>query len=103
MDGKQALATNNCTTLGMLFDHGCDSVTIYLSVSLQINVMRLCFDNNSLMGILLLLSFFIPQFLQFVEVYFFRRLDLPTINYSGEGLVIICGECLLTAIYGLFI
>lgn len=31
MDGKQARKTGNCSSLGSLFDHGCDVVNLFLT------------------------------------------------------------------------
>ncbi len=84
----------------MLFDHGCDMITTFMIVVFGMSVLRIQFENNSILGIILILNLFVPLFFQMVEVYFFRRLDLPKINGSSEGILVSCSLCILSAIYG---
>jgi len=79
-DGKQARKTGNSTALGMLFDHGCDMITIFLILAFCIAVFRFEYDENCIYGILLILIFINPLYFQILEIFFFRRLDLPLIN-----------------------
>jgi hypothetical protein len=38
-----------------------------------------------------------------IEIYFFKRLDLPIINGSGEGIFLASFTCILSAIFGNFL
>jgi len=38
MDGKQARKTGNSSALGLIFDHGCDAISVYF----QATTMMIC-------------------------------------------------------------
>jgi len=65
-------------------------LSMFLIIISQIAVMRLGFDKDGLMGILFYISILVPEFFQFSEIYFKRRLDLPVFNWPSEGLIIVC-------------
>ena len=41
-DGKQARKTGNASTLGLLFDHGCDLLNLLLNTMTVLRIMSVC-------------------------------------------------------------
>ena len=84
-DGKQARKTGNSSPLGMLFDHGCDSLTTYFLIATSVCLTRgVCFNDG--FSLVLLLSTFSNIFYNAVmECYFCGGLNLPCFNGPNEG------------------
>lgn len=60
MDGKQARKTGNTSTLGSLFDHGCDVTNLILSATTILELAGISGVDYYLMIGILLISFSIP-------------------------------------------
>ena len=66
IDGKQARKTGNSSPLGLLFDHGCDSLCIMLQGISMAHVLQIGNNFDSL-GVYLMASF--PFFFTTLEEY----------------------------------
>ncbi len=99
-DGIQARKNGTTSPLGMLFDHGCDVVSLFLILLFGLAVFRLQFDYNGLQSILLLLTFFIPAFFHMSETYFLRALHLPILNGPNEGILFPAVGCIVSYFTG---
>jgi ethanolaminephosphotransferase len=86
-DGKQARKTKTSSPLGMLFDHGCDSLTSWI-MGLMLVV---CFGvgNGRLSFFAILFAAQVPFFLAMRAQYFIGVFRLSYINGVDEGLVIV--------------
>ena len=60
MDGKQARKTGNSSTLGSLFDHGCDVMNLSLTCISVLDIMGIYGTEFYLIVGILTLSFSIP-------------------------------------------
>ncbi|KRX00923.1 hypothetical protein PPERSA_09529 [Pseudocohnilembus persalinus] len=97
-DGKQARKTGSSSPLGMLFDHGCDSVITWILYLTMINVLQL--GHNWIpyfCGIFISqISFYMAQWAQYHAGVF----KLGYINAIDEGLVLVEANYIFTAIVG---
>ena len=59
-DGKQARKTGNSSTLGMLFDHGCDNITLLCNSFVVLSIMGLTGYEFSIFVVYLSASFYLP-------------------------------------------
>ncbi|VEU44576.1 unnamed protein product [Pseudo-nitzschia multistriata] len=87
MDGKQARRTGSSSPLGLLFDHGCDSINSIFGSANVIIAMGLV-PSESLLSIFLLI--FVPMVVFFIatwEQYFTGELIMPIVNGPTEGLL----------------
>ena len=126
MDGKQARKTGSSSPLGLLFDHGCDSLnSIFGSVNWiaamgllpgSVNVLfgeasgRENVQNKSLfsellggdviIATILILSPMIAFFVTTWEQYFTGKLILPPFNGASEGLALGASLSFISCIYG---
>jgi ethanolaminephosphotransferase len=98
MDGKQARRTGSSSALGMVFDHGCDSLNASLSAPVIASVLGLGW---TVPGIFFcLLSGFVPFYIATWESYYTDRMDIPVINGPTEGLLIASSMCFLSFVHG---
>ncbi len=114
MDGKQARKTGNSTPLGLLFDHGCDSMVVMLQGLSLATVLQLGNNVKSLIIYLIGCGPFFFTTLEEYEIkkknkkilidrYYTNSLILPVINGPCEGCLAIGTFFLVTAINGIFI
>ncbi|KRX04038.1 SMAD/FHA domain [Pseudocohnilembus persalinus] len=75
----------NSSPLGLIFDHGCDALSVYFQAVTIINCMRM---GNDLWGITTLFTPSITFFISNLEEYYTHKLYLPVINPAIEGVVI---------------
>jgi ethanolaminephosphotransferase len=98
LDGKQARKTLSSSPLGLLFDHGFDTLTTWI---VSFNVSHIIMTGNS--GILSL-SIFYCLFLGFwvnvYEEYFTGKLNFWYINGADEGNLVISIAAFLSGIFG---
>lgn len=97
-DGKQARATNSSSPLGMLFDHGTDSIAGWVISASVLSTMgigqtKLAFFAITLFG---QISFYLGQRQQ----YYSGKFRLGYINAIDEGLILIQIIYLFTAFVG---
>lgn len=95
-DGKQARKLGASSPLGMLFDHGCDSLSTGLFI---ITWMKFIKTGTSIMGFQILISGTTAFYLSTLESYFIGGLFLPIINVPSDGnfgLVLIAAGIALT-------
>lgn len=97
MDGKQARKTGNSSPLGLLFDHGADSVN---TVSLAISLACLVGVGQTWYFPLVLLGLVAGFFFATLEEYYCHRLDLGVINGVSDGCLMIYAIGVLSGIYG---
>lgn len=97
MDGKQARKTGNSSPLGLLFDHGCDSLVIMLQGLSLSTVLQF---GNSYQSLVVYLIGCLPFFFTTLEEYYTNALILPVINGPCEGCLTIGMFFLITAING---
>lgn len=96
-DGKQARRTKNSSPLGMLVDHGCDTLSTFLLTTSFCCIVKL--EGTYF----LLLTWYIisfPFFLALWEENITGRLDLPIINGANEGNLIASVLMIVTAFIG---
>ena len=97
-DGKQARRTGTSSPLGMLLDHGMDSVTAVINNFLLQRVMQI--GNNYFCLIGLLVST-MPFYFAMLEQYYTGELILQVVNGVDDGSLGYIAFCLLTATYGI--
>lgn len=57
-DGKQARRTDNCSPLGMLFDHGCDAFTVTFVIISTVKLMNMGNNMHSIIFFNMCISLF---------------------------------------------
>jgi len=100
MDGKQARRTGSSSSLGLLFDHGCDAINLIFGSANWIAFMGLN-PRDHLPQIWVLV--FIPMILFYIstwEQYYTGKLILPFFNGPTEGLLIGASLSFLTSVVG---
>lgn len=100
MDGKQARRTGSSSSLGLLFDHGCDAINLIFGSANWIAYMGLN-PTQHLPQIWVLV--FIPMILFYIatwEEYYTGKLVLPYFNGPSEGLIIGASLSILTSVVG---
>lgn len=91
MDGKQARKTGSSSSLGLLFDHGCDAINAGVTAIPMASVL----GTGWTIGLFFSLwSAFVPFYFQTWEEYYAGSMVLPLINGPTEGLLIAVGICL---------
>jgi ethanolaminephosphotransferase len=118
MDGKQARKTNSSSSLGLLFDHGCDAINsifgsvnwiIAMELSLSVgasSTMEMTSSSLSSSSWDMMLAWIIvfgPYGLFYIstwEEYYTGCLILPIINGVNEGLMGAIGINIISAMYG---
>jgi len=84
----------------MLFDHGCDMISLYLILMFALAVFRLEFYYDGICSIMLILIFFLPAYFSMCETYFLKALHLPIINGPNEGILIPAIGCIVSYFKG---
>eukprot|EP00826_Nyctotherus_ovalis_P042958 TRINITY_DN448_c0_g1_i18.p1 TRINITY_DN448_c0_g1~~TRINITY_DN448_c0_g1_i18.p1 ORF type:complete len:373 (-),score=71.90 TRINITY_DN448_c0_g1_i18:64-1182(-) len=97
VDGKQARKTGNSSPLGLMFDHGADSIN---TVSLSISLVCLVGVGQTWYFPLVLLGLITGFFFATLEEYYCQRLDLGVINGVSDGCLMIYAIGILSGIYG---
>lgn len=98
MDGKQARRTNSSSALGMVFDHGCDSINASLQAPIMSSVLGLGW---TVPGIFFgLLCSLVPFYVATWESFYTDRMDIPVFNGPSEGLLIAASMCFLSFSHG---
>ena len=85
MDGKQARRTGNSSPLGMLFDHGCDSIAVGVQGTITAKLLG-CGDNW--VGFLPIVACNSTFFFAMVEEYYKGILVLPLGNGISDGSIV---------------
>ncbi len=97
VDGKQARKTGNSSPLGLMVDHGADSIN---SIMLPLAACSLMQVGRSwylpLTTICLTSGFYFAT----LQQYYCGRLDLPIINGVSDGCVIVYVVGLVSAFFG---
>jgi ethanolaminephosphotransferase len=97
MDGKQARKTGNSSPLGLLFDHGCDSLILMLQGLSLATVLQI---GNNWQSLMVYLIGCMPFFFTTLEEYYTNAMILPVINGPCEGCLVIGMFFLITGING---
>mmetsp|Transcript_477 Transcript_477/g.1650 ORF Transcript_477/g.1650 Transcript_477/m.1650 type:complete len:418 (-) Transcript_477:38-1291(-) len=98
LDGRQARRTGSSSPLGHLFDHGCDTLNVFISGLSTAATLQL---GTTVWSILLI--WFAGMTIFFgatLEEYFNGALNLGYINGPNEGLLIIEGIFLASGVFG---
>lgn len=101
MDGKQARRTGSSSSLGLLFDHGCDAANSIFGSANWIISIGLVMSQDSFKCWALVIG---PMALFYVatwEEYYTGKLILPFMNGPNEGLVLGALTSLTTCVFGL--
>lgn len=96
IDGKQARRTGTGSPLGELFDHGCDA---FLTPFVQITV-SLALRMSPVTTYVFLLQSSLGLFAAIWEQFSTGMLDLGYLSGPTEGILLLCGIFLVTAIGG---
>jgi phosphatidylglycerophosphate synthase len=97
-DGKQARRTGNSTPLGLLVDHGCDSIVTFLLTIMMTSTLKLADDPINYFYVFTVSV--IPFYLCTWEEYHTNCLILPIFNGPNEGNLIVMLLNIFTAIVG---
>ncbi|EAR92829.1 CDP-alcohol phosphatidyltransferase (macronuclear) [Tetrahymena thermophila SB210] len=97
-DGKQARATGSSSPLGMLFDHGCDSVVTWMFGMCVANAFHIS-DKRLIYWAVLILAL-IPFYTAQWSQYHVGVFKLGRINAIDEGLILVQLVFLISAIFG---
>eukprot|EP00340_Litonotus_pictus_P009108 CAMPEP_0170523356 /NCGR_PEP_ID=MMETSP0209-20121228/8788_1 /TAXON_ID=665100 ORGANISM="Litonotus pictus, Strain P1" /NCGR_SAMPLE_ID=MMETSP0209 /ASSEMBLY_ACC=CAM_ASM_000301 /LENGTH=431 /DNA_ID=CAMNT_0010811413 /DNA_START=35 /DNA_END=1330 /DNA_ORIENTATION=+ len=98
LDGKQARRTKNSTPLGMLVDHGCDSVTAVLISIVMATIMKLTYNPYYIFVVVSLTT--VPFYLCTWEEFHTGTLELPLFNAVNEGTILLSSIMIFTGIFG---
>jgi ethanolaminephosphotransferase len=82
MDGKQARKTGNSSPLGLLFDHGCDAMTTWVTGMTLFTVLQF---GNGWVSMFSYIIVMVPFFCATWEEFYIDGLYLPIINGPNEG------------------
>jgi ethanolaminephosphotransferase len=97
MDGKQARKTNNSSPLGLLFDHGADSLNTVLLMLIVPSLLQTGVTWPSLaFGVCIMTGFFSAT----LEQYYVGSLNLPAINGVSDACLVIMAIDLIAATKG---
>lgn len=97
LDGKQARKTGNSSPLGLLFDHGCDSLVVMLQ---GISIATCLQFGNSYQSLVVYLIGCFPFFFTTLEEYYTNALILPVVNGPSEGCLVIGFFFFVSAFFG---
>ena len=96
-DGKQARRTGTSSPLGMLLDHGMDSVTAVIE---NFVIQRVLQIGNGYMNMIALLISTMPFYFAQLEQYYTGELILQEINGVDDGSWLLIGICFAPAFLG---
>ena len=85
LDGKQARKTGNSSPVGMLFDHGSDSL---VCVMLAGNLTCMLAMGNSFWGIVYVFIGCSPFYFSTLESYYLGGVYLPVVHGVSDGSVV---------------
>lgn len=88
MDGKQARKTGNSSPLGLIFDHGCDSLTVGLQGLIGMKISQLGDGPLTFIPVALITLVF---YFYTLEEYYVGGLVLPPGNAVSDGSIILIG------------
>ncbi|EAS06711.3 CDP-alcohol phosphatidyltransferase (macronuclear) [Tetrahymena thermophila SB210] len=97
LDGKQARKTGNSSPMGLLFDHGCDAMIVFVQGITLATCMG--FGNNYL-AYLVYASGAIPFYITTLEEYYTDIMYLPLINGAAEGCFAVGFFIFVSGLYG---
>ena len=97
LDGKQARHTGNSSVLGMLVDHGCDSVIVASYTVTLVKIFMLGASWESLLVMQLAMGVFL---FQIFEEHYCGYFYLAKINPASDSTWPVSALCILTAIKG---
>ena len=98
MDGKQARRTGNSSPLGLLFDHGVDSLNSVMLIIMVPSLLQTGVTWPSVaFGVCTMTGFYSAT----LEQYYVGGLNLPIINGVSDACVIIMAIDLIAAIKGI--
>jgi ethanolaminephosphotransferase len=97
MDGKQARKIKASSPLGLLFDHGCDGLSVSLVIMTSITIMQV---GNTTYAIFIFFWALIPFYAATWEEYYVGTLYLPLIHGASEGVVLLSSMYAVTAVVG---
>lgn len=97
MDGKQARKTGSSSPLGLLFDHGCDSVNAGINIINVAAVLGLGGTTGIFYGMYVTM---IPFYIATWEEYFLDEMILPVINGPTEGILAFVAIGFVSFLYG---
>jgi ethanolaminephosphotransferase len=86
MDGKQARNTKNSSPLGLLFDHGIDSINNFLLICTIPSLFQM---GPTYYFLLFACSLFMGFYYATLEQYYIGGLFLPIFNGVSDGSVLI--------------
>jgi len=96
-DGKQARKTGSSSPLGLLFDHGCDAMNIFISGLSLFTIIQLGNGENTVFAYIIGSTTF---FMATWEEYYVDALNLPAINGANEGVVLAIIMYVIAGIFG---
>jgi ethanolaminephosphotransferase len=96
-DGKQARRTGTSSPLGMLLDHGMDSVTTVVNNFIIQRVLQL---GNCYVNMIGMLVSSVPFYFAVLEQYYTGEFLLQVVNGVDDGSFLYMAMCLLPALYG---
>ena len=97
MDGKQARRTGTSSPLGLLFDHGCDSIN---STLCAIPMSAALATGWNVKLFFALWCGTVPFYFQTWEEYYTENMELPAFNGPSDGLCIAVIMCWISFIFG---
>jgi len=100
MDGKQARRTQTGSPLGLLFDHGIDSLNNGLLIINILCMFRTCSKWSHTRSFLAFFGCQLPFVFTTWEEFFIEALYLPVINGPTEGLIVQSVFCFYQAYLG---
>lgn len=97
MDGKQARKIGASSPLGLLFDHGCDSINTGILLMPLAGVVG---AGWSMSMICVISTTFAAFYIQTWEEYHVGELILPVVNGPTEGFLSLIAMCVISYFYG---
>ena len=97
-DGKQARRTCTTSPLGMLLDHGLDSVTAMLNTMILGRMVQI--GDSPVIGVIAMTVSTLPFYFTMLEQYYTGIFTLPIINGVDDGSLGYILFCFLTGVYG---
>ncbi len=97
MDGKQARRTGNSSPLGLIFDHGCDAMTVGIQTLIFMRILQV--GDNLIANYQLIGSYFAFH-LATLEEYYVGTMIMPRFNQISDGSVVIIGAAIVTGCIG---
>lgn len=96
-DGKQARRLGTSSPLGMLLDHGIDSVTAVIN---NFILQRVLMSGNNINGMFAMIISTMPFYFAVIEQYYTGELILQVVNGVDDGSIAYIAMCFATAYFG---